>query len=910
MGIARLGLISLLLVCASVRAEDQVVVDFPFDQEGDLGGWLAGGCIADLAVSGGCLRGRVVDWDPILLLPPVAFAATPSQVIELTISCPAGGGAQVYYTNTLETQYGGFSPEKAANFGLSPGVETRTYRIRPFWHAEGTVIRLRLDLPASSGEFAIDRFRVIDEGAREPVEARWSFAAGSSGWRTESGVAAPTGRALAFTPTALGGMLWAPPIRIAGEDNPFVCVRMAAKTGTRGVLHFATARTHGETTVGFDLHADGAMHTYNVEVGADSGWRGEVFALGLEPVDIVGARATFESIVVGDGPSGPAELEVRGLGLDDVVNRADEPCMLTAEIVNVGGEVARGLRTRLRLPEGVAAETAEEPLPLDVEFGFPETRTWFVRAERPLQGEAVVELLSGETVVATATATLEFTPKVAATKLVPYVPEPEAVESDYRVGAYYFPGWNSRTRWNPIEGYPERKPVLGWYDESLPAVADWQIKWAVEHGISFFVVDWYWSQGARSLEHWLHNAYAKARYRDQLQYCLLWANHNPEGSSSLDDCLAVTQYWIDNYFKDPQYLRIGGKPVMVIFTPYRLRADMGSEEVAKAFEAMDTLCRQNGIPGIYMVACAGSSKSEIEQLAAEGYDALSGYNYAGLNAQGRRSAPYETLIDGYKDLWNEAADAALLPEIPVLSGGWDSRPWHGANALVRTGRTPALFERHCRDAKEFLDKRVTDPELKMCIIEACNEWGEGSYIEPHREYGFQYYDAIRRVFTDAPERHTDLTPKDVGLRPYDFPALTLSTSWDFDDGSDQGWTSTMALERPTVVDGALRLVTTGTDPAIYGPPTSLRAASYPAIEIRMRADRADEAQLFFSTSTGPTTEARSIRFPFAGDGEWHTYRLDMAAVPAWRGRITGLRFDVGSHAGVTVEIDWVRPLNQ
>ena len=34
-----------------------------------------------------------------------------------------------------------------------------------------------------------------------------------------------------------------------------------------------------------------------------------------------------------------------------------------------------------------------------------------------------------------------------------------------------------------IFAFPERKPVLGWYDEASPEVADWQIKWAVEHGI-------------------------------------------------------------------------------------------------------------------------------------------------------------------------------------------------------------------------------------------------------------------------------------------------------------------------------------------------------------------------------------------------------------------------------------------
>jgi len=31
--------------------------------------------------------------------------------------------------------------------------------------------------------------------------------------------------------------------------------------------------------------------------------------------------------------------------------------------------------------------------------------------------------------------------------------------------------------------------VLGWYREGDPELADWQIKWAVEHGITFFAYD-------------------------------------------------------------------------------------------------------------------------------------------------------------------------------------------------------------------------------------------------------------------------------------------------------------------------------------------------------------------------------------------------------------------------------------
>ena len=73
---------------------------------------------------------------------------------------------------------------------------------------------------------------------------------------------------------------------------------------------------------------------------------------------------------------------------------------------------------------------------------------------------------------------------------------------------------------------------------------------------------------------------------------------------------------------------------------------------------------------------------------------------------------------------------------------------------------------------------------KSVLIEAWNEWGEGSYIEPHREFGFGYLDAIRDVFTASPGAHQDVTPADVELGPYDVPEPPPTrTDWDFADRS-------------------------------------------------------------------------------------------------------------------------------
>jgi hypothetical protein len=57
------------------------------------------------------------------------------------------------------------------------------------------------------------------------------------------------------------------------------------------------------------------------------------------------------------------------------------------------------------------------------------------------------------------------------------VPRPQRVSTgSNQVGAYYFPGWISREKWQVLAAFPERTPPLGYYRERDPDVMDWQIK--------------------------------------------------------------------------------------------------------------------------------------------------------------------------------------------------------------------------------------------------------------------------------------------------------------------------------------------------------------------------------------------------------------------------------------------------
>ena len=56
-------------------------------------------------------------------------------------------------------------------------------------------------------------------------------------------------------------------------------------------------------------------------------------------------------------------------------------------------------------------------------------------------------------------------------------------------------------------------------------------------------------------------------------------------------------------------------------------------------------------------------------------------------------APFEALLGAYRRHWSDMVEQSPIPLSPLpVSGGWDSRPWHGENNLIRFGRTPDLVQ--------------------------------------------------------------------------------------------------------------------------------------------------------------------------------------------------------------------------
>lgn len=338
-----------------------------------------------------------------------------------------------------------------------------------------------------------------------------------------------------------------------------------------------------------------------------------------------------------------------------------------------------------------------------------------------------------------------------------------AADPDYTVGVYYFPGWKTKAPgalidypWMPIKPYPEREPLLGWYNEGDVDVMEQQLSWMFDYGIDFVAFDWYWNARNQTYLDHAVQAYRRSHNRALVRYALLWANEaQARVPASREQFETMVRYWIANYFRDPEYVKIGGRPVVFIFSVEMLRnnaAGFGAT-VGQLLAGADAIARQAGLPGIYFVAGTEAVEYWVKGFNPQnGFSALSAYNYhrgfSGVYEPLKLYAwSYPELDRAYQQSWDWILKASTLPYFVPVTAGWDKRPWGGSLDPMhdRCSSTPARFREHLLAAKQRIDAY---PAKSMNTLMICcwNEYGEGSYIEPTRRYQFQYLEAVRAVF--------------------------------------------------------------------------------------------------------------------------------------------------------------------
>ena len=314
------------------------------------------------------------------------------------------------------------------------------------------------------------------------------------------------------------------------------------------------------------------------------------------------------------------------------------------------------------------------------------------------------------------------------------------------VGVYYFDGWSGKNRHadNPdepwaknapthftkrfVDEFSGREPVWGWRNDTQE-IMERQIDLAADNGIEFFAYCWYWRSddkgsinptGIESLS--LHKSmqlHITAKNKNRLKYSLLFANHGVELNTG--NWEEAVRYWV-RYFNDPQYFTLDGKPLVIIFNPWGIT----NEDMA----AMQEVAKKEGFKdGLAIAGCRPYAKG------------IAGFthttNYAVAPGEKAEAYKYEDIVNKTKEEWSGTEQK---PYIPLLTAGWDKRPWEGPDGLGQSegcyypDSSPAQFKKFLTDAIQWMNDHPKETtKEKVVMIYAWNEIGEGGYLVPTKD---------------------------------------------------------------------------------------------------------------------------------------------------------------------------------
>ena len=329
--------------------------------------------------------------------------------------------------------------------------------------------------------------------------------------------------------------------------------------------------------------------------------------------------------------------------------------------------------------------------------------------------------------------------------------------AEYDVAAYVWPAYQPDPRWsefgvfgagkgewqNVWEAVPKWKghrqplvPLWGYENEADPKVVEKKIDAAASHGVNTFIYDWYWYGGRPFLEDALDKGFLGAKNNGKMKFFIMWANHHVtslwdnrtaktktlmHGWVDAEEFRKISRRWIEMYFSRPNYYRIGGKPVLMIYEVKTFAEGIGGmEKAAAALDAFRAECAKSGLGGVHIMACDYKlTPAIVRQL---GIDSATIYNFVHW-ANPKGNPDYAVWAErGAKRFDAAKKSLGVGMYFAHASVGWDTNPRFPANSVQPTAMdsTPAKFEKALRRAKEWSDANTPKGCPRLITVNSWN----------------------------------------------------------------------------------------------------------------------------------------------------------------------------------------------
>ncbi|WP_461206048.1 glycosyltransferase WbsX family protein [Clostridium sp. DL1XJH146] len=340
------------------------------------------------------------------------------------------------------------------------------------------------------------------------------------------------------------------------------------------------------------------------------------------------------------------------------------------------------------------------------------------------------------------------------------------------------------TEWTNVR---EAKPTFkGQYQPRIPlnneyynltdvGALEWQAKIAKKHGVYGFCYYHYWFEGEMLL-HKPAEIMLKNKSVD-IPFCFSWANHTWRRNwANKENVILKKQtygdekdwrkhfFYLLDFFKDDRYIKIDGKPMMVLYNP------QGVKEFPDMMKLWQQLARENGLPGIAFL----HQQNEFDHNKEPGGEL---YDY-GIEFQMNQAVlkyinnsfsfsvkrvlnriadifPFmqnklTTMHYSYDDIWNIILKTNPRDNkwIPGAFVDWDNTPRRKNRGQLCTDVTPEKFKKYL----SLQIKRTREIYNKdYLFMFAWNEWGESGYLEPDERYGYKMLESVREALIENDE---------------------------------------------------------------------------------------------------------------------------------------------------------------
>lgn len=358
-------------------------------------------------------------------------------------------------------------------------------------------------------------------------------------------------------------------------------------------------------------------------------------------------------------------------------------------------------------------------------------------------------------------------------------------DPDVRMIAFYLPQYhtfpendkwwgNGFTEWVNVKSgtpqfkghYQPRVPHMdiGYYHLNDISVMHRQIILAKQHGIYGFCFYYYWFSGKRLMEKPVDMLLEHPEI--DIPFCLCWANENWTRTwDGLEKNVLMKQNYSDEdddqfivdlkkYIDDGRYIRIKEKPLILVYNPGQI------PDPHKSFEKWRTCARKIGVGEILIWTCQTANNTAKILNIEDCVDAevefpphnmwIESIGVRDLDTGGKEAYiyNYQRLVQ-YRECVLNKENKSSVPVHRSCMLAWDNQArrkngWVTFYAFSLKSLYRWILSIVDRTRKDF------EPEERYAFINAWNEWGEGSYLEPDEKYGYANINTISKALYGIP----------------------------------------------------------------------------------------------------------------------------------------------------------------